>query len=294
MRQTYGKLLPGMKLSDLAGKLVVIEGTDGAGRTTQINLLRPWLEELGHAVLDTGMTRSPLAGDGIRRAKEGNNLGRVTQSLFYATDFIDRLENEIVPALRAGFVVLTDRYIYSLMARARIRGVDPAWIRDIYSVALKPDAVFYLRLGIEQLIPRVVFSRGFDYWESGMDLYPGLDMYESFCNYQKALLAEFDRLSAQYQFATIDASSDAKIVFTQLQERILGVLKSNSHAEQASPEKAQPDRWTTPFLPSDVPYSSPESYAAELMARRFVASLRDVRGSNGNGNGHGWIDKSLP
>ncbi len=287
MRETYGKLLPGMKLSDLAGKLIVIEGTDGAGRTTQINLLRPWLEELGHAVLDTGMTRSPLAGDGIRRAKEGNNLGRVTQSLFYATDFIDRLENEVVPALRAGFVVLTDRYIYSLMARARVRGVDPAWIRDIYSVALKPDAVFYLRLGIEQLIPRVVFSRGFDYWESGMDLYPGLDMYESFCNYQKALLAEFDRLSAQYQFATIEASSEAKIVFAQLQQRILDVLKGNSQAKQASMPKAAPNRWTTPALPADVLYSPAESYAAELMARRFVASLRDVRGSNGNGNGHG-------
>jgi dTMP kinase len=286
MRQTYGKLLPGMKLPDLAGKLIVIEGTDGAGRTTQINLLRPWLEELGHAVLDTGMTRSPLAGDGIRRAKEGNNLGRVTQSLFYATDFIDRLENEIVPALRAGFVVLTDRYIYSLMARARVRGVDPAWIRDIYSVALKPDAVFYLRLGIEQLIPRVVFSRGFDYWESGMDLYPGLDMYESFCNYQKALLAEFDRLSAQYKFTTIEASLDAKIVFAQLQQRTLSVLESNSHSKQASRAKAEPDRWTTPALPPDIPCSSAEGYAAELMARRFVASLR---GPNGNGNGHGWI-----
>ena len=138
-----------MKLVDLNGKLIVIEGTDGAGRTTQIDLLKPWLEELGHAVLDTGMSRSTLAGEGIRRAKEGNNLGRVTQSLFYATDFVDRLENEIVPALRAGFVVLTDRYIYSLMARAMVRGVDAQWIRSIYSVALKPDAVFYLRLGID-------------------------------------------------------------------------------------------------------------------------------------------------
>src|SRR5579863_8032956 len=176
MRQTYGKQLPAMMPSDLSGKLIVIEGTDGAGRTTQINLLKPWLEELGHAVLDTGMTRSPLAGDGIRRAKEGNNLGRTTQSLFYATDFIDRLENEIAPALRAGFVVLTDRYIYSLMARAIVRGVDAAWIRSIYSVALKPDAVFYLRVGLEQLIPRVIFTRGFDYWESGMDLFPASDL----------------------------------------------------------------------------------------------------------------------
>jgi dTMP kinase len=224
MRETYGRLLPGMKLSDLAGKLIVIEGTDGAGRTTQINLLKPWLEELGHAVLDTGMTRSPLAGDGIRRAKEGNNLGRTTQSLFYATDFIDRLENEIAPALRAGFVVLTDRYIYSLMARAIVRGVDPAWIRSIYSVALKPDAVFYLRVGLDQLVPRVIFSRGFDYWESGMDLHPANDMYEGFCNYQKSLLTEFDRLSAEYGFDVVDASPDPKIVFASLKTRILKLV----------------------------------------------------------------------
>jgi dTMP kinase len=228
MRQTYGKQLPGMKLSDLAGKLIVVEGTDGAGRTTQINMLRPWLEELGHAVLDTGMTRSHLAGDGIRRAKEGNNLGRVTQSLFYATDFVDRLENEVIPALRAGFIVLTDRYIYSLMARAIVRGMDPAWIRGIYSAALVPDAVFYLRLDVEQLIPRVIFSRGFDYWESGMDVFPGQDMYENFRSYQTALLAEFDRLSVEFNFETLDASTDAKLVFAQLQAKVQRVLEADS------------------------------------------------------------------
>src|SRR5215469_16412440 len=286
MRETYGKLLPGMKLADLAGKLIVIEGTDGAGRTTQINLLKPWLEELGHAVLDTGMTRSPLAGEGIRRAKEGNNLGRVTQTLFYATDFIDRMENEIVPALRAGFVVLTDRYIYSLMARGTVRGVDPVWIRDIYSVALKPDAVFYLRLGVEQLIPRVIFSRGFDYWESGVDLFSGLDMYESFRNYQTALLAEFDRLSTQYGFEAVDASADAKIVFAQLQERILTVLdpeflrprRAESIAESKTVVRI------TPSLESferSVP--RPED-VDDFTFRPFVPSLRALRHTNGNGH----------
>jgi dTMP kinase len=225
MRETYGKQLPGMRLTDLPGKLIVIEGTDGAGRTTQINLLKPFLEELGHAVLDTGMTRSRLAGDGIRRAKEHNNLGRVTQSLFYATDFIDRLEKEIVPALRAGFIVLTDRYIYSLMARAIVRGMDPKWIRSIYSVALQPDAVFYLRIGIDQLLPRVVFSRGFDYWESGMDLFPGQDIYEGFCNYQAALLEEFDRLAEEYKFEIVDASADAKKVSEQLKKKVLEIVE---------------------------------------------------------------------
>jgi dTMP kinase len=230
MRQTYGKQLPGMRLTDLPGKLIVIEGTDGAGRSTQINLLKPWLEELGHAVLDTGMTRSRLAGEGIRRAKERNNLGRVTQSLFYATDFIDRLEKEIVPALRAGFIVLTDRYIYSLMARAIVRGMEPNWIRSIYSLALKPDAVFYLRIGIDDLLPRVVFSRGFDYWESGMDLFPGQDIYEGFCNYQAALLKEFDRLAEEYKFEIVEASADATKVCEQLKKKILGIVEP-VHAE---------------------------------------------------------------
>jgi dTMP kinase len=243
MRQTYGKMLPGMRLTDLPGKLIVIEGTDGAGRSTQISLLKPWLEELGHAVLDTGMTRSRLAGEGIRRAKERNNLGRVTQSLFYATDFIDRLEKEIVPALRAGFIVLTDRYIYSLMARAIVRGMDVSWIRSIYSVALKPDAVFYLRIGIDQLLSRVVFSRGFDYWESGMDLFPGQGIYEGFCNYQAALLEEFDRLAEEFKFEIVDASADADSVCDQLKKRILGIVdpaRSPSPAPKSADELINP------------------------------------------------------
>ncbi|HTZ72453.1 MAG TPA: hypothetical protein VMB47_00900 [Candidatus Aquilonibacter sp.] len=279
MRKTYGKVLPGMKLTDLAGKLIVIEGTDCAGRTTQINLLKPWLEELGHAVLDTGMTRSPLAGEGIRRAKEGNNLGRVTQSLFYATDFIDRLENEIAPALRAGFVVLTDRYIYSLIGRAIVRGVDPVWIRSLYSVALKPDAVFYLRVKLEDLIPRVIFSRGFDYWESGMDLYPAHDMYEGFCNYQRALLGEFDRLSSEFNFETIDASPEPKAVFAALQTRIQAVL---------NPEKSYLTRKveeTTERLTRSI--DARGVFAAASAARDAEPSLQPVaRLLNGNGNGH--------
>jgi len=291
MRQTYGTLLPGMKLNDLAGKLIVIEGTDGAGRTTQINLLRPWLEELGHAVLDTGMTRSALAGDGIRRAKEGNNLGRVTQSLFYATDFVDRLENEIVPALRAGFVVLTDRYIYSLMARAIVRGVNPVWIRSLYSTALKPDAVFYLRIGIEQLIPRVIFSRGFDYWESGMDLYPGRDMFESFCNYQKALLAEFDRLRAEFSFETIDASPDAQDVFALLQTRILEVLAGDARMSFV-PQLASEAKQKLAARSHDLDLSAADAEGTsevELLSRPFVARPPQHHGnghSNGDGSSH--------
>jgi dTMP kinase len=283
MRQSYGKQLPGMNPFDLAGKLIVIEGTDGAGRTTQIDLLKPWLEEMGHAVLDTGMTRSHLAGEGIRRAKEGNNLGRVTQSLFYATDFIDRLENEIMPALRAGFIVLTDRYIYSLMARAIVRGVDAAWIRSIYSMALVPDAVFYLRIGVEELIPRVVFSRGFDYWESGMDVFPGHDMYESFRSYQAALLAEFDRLGAEFNFETVDASGDIEIVFAQLKSKTQRILESNSRAAYDAKPRVEPallpnHQFENPFVSALV--------ASALKEPGFSFPTATPNASNGNGNGH--------
>jgi dTMP kinase len=229
VRETYGSVLPGMNLSDLTGKLIVIEGTDGVGRSTQIRLLKPWLEQQGRAVLDTALKRSELAGKGIQQAQEGHTLGRITVSLFYATDFADRLENQIVPALRAGFVVLTDRYIYSLMARAIIRGLDPAWIRNVYSFALKPDVVFYLRIGVDDLIPRVVFSRGFDYWESGMDLNPSEDMYESFCKYQASLLNQFDKLAEEYNFEVIDATPDVEQVFQRLKQGILRSLNGEPH-----------------------------------------------------------------
>jgi dTMP kinase len=257
MRETYGVVLPGMNLTDLTGRLIVIEGTDGVGRTTQINLLKPWLEQQGRAVLETGMTRSSLAGKGIKQAKEGHTLGRVTLSLFYSTDFADRLENEIVPALRAGFVVLTDRYTYSLMARALVRGVDPAWIRNAYSFALKPDVVFYLRIGVDDLIPRVVFSRGFDYWESGMDLHPSEDMYESFRKYQTDLLKQFDVLAEEYKFEVIDASADVRTVFEQLRDGVSRVLTSEPLFAIPKPKPAEEGPREAASKPTDAAAAAP-------------------------------------
>jgi dTMP kinase len=205
------------------------------GRSTHIALLRTWLESRGHAVLDTGMTRSVLAGRGIKEAKTGHTLGRLTMQLFYATDFIDRLENEMLPALRAGFVVLTDRYIYSAMARAEVRGIDSAWIRSIYSMAFVPDAVFYLRISSPQkLVERVVNSgRGFDYWESGMDLGLGEDFYDSFIAYQSKMLKVFDRMSAEYGFQVLNASRSVRTVGADLRRAIAKVIDE----PQKSPEE---------------------------------------------------------
>src|SRR5258708_30243192 len=130
----YGTALPGVDYSELEDKLIVIEGPDSVGRSTQVTRLRVWLEQHGHAVLDTGMARSALAGKAIQEAKKGNTLGPLTMTLYYTTDFADRLENEIIPALRAGFVVLTDRYIFSIMAHAIRRGEDLALVEAVIRV----------------------------------------------------------------------------------------------------------------------------------------------------------------
>jgi dTMP kinase len=208
----------------LPGRLIVIEGTDGVGRSTQLSLLRPWLESSGYAVVDTEMTRSVLAGAGLKQAKEGHTLGPITLNLFYATDFVDRFESQIVPALRAGFIVLTDRYIYSLMARALVRGADPKWIRSIYGLALKPDAIFYLRVGIDDLIPRVLQRGGFDYWESGMDMKLGEDLFESFVNYQTQMLEQYEEMTREYGFQVLDASLPVEQLNEQLKQKFLPLL----------------------------------------------------------------------
>jgi dTMP kinase len=219
--QFYNEPLAGVDASDLQGKLIVVEGPDAVGRSTQIALLRQWLEQKGHAVLDSGMARSALAGKGIQQAKEGNTLQPITMTLFYATDFADRLENEIVPALRAGFVVLIDRYIYSIMARAIARGEDRRWIEQVAGFALVPHAVYYLRAEVEQLVSRVVIGRGaFDYWESGMDLRFGADMYESFVKYQRRLIRALDTMVEPYSFTVIDASQPIDKIFRTLQRQI--------------------------------------------------------------------------
>jgi dTMP kinase len=240
----YDEALPGVDVAGLTGKLIVVEGPDGVGRSTQIALLRTWLEHSGHAVMHTGMARSALAGKGIKQAKEGNTLGPLTMNLFYATDFADRLENEILPALRAGFVVLTDRYIFSSMARASARGADPAWIRQVFGFALRPHAIYYLRGDVQDLLPRVVYGRGgFDYWESGMDVRLGKDLYESFTRYQHRVIRSLDSMAQRYGFEVIDASRTPEQVFQDLKKRIAKLLRMPKRAKGAGrPGPVRPRR----------------------------------------------------
>jgi dTMP kinase len=217
----YSEPLPGVDCSELRGTLIVVEGPDAVGRTSQIVLLKQWLEREGHAVLDTGMARSALAGKGIQEAKNGNTLGPITMTLFYVTDFADRLEHEIIPALRAGFVVLIDRYIFSIIARAIARGEDRGWIEQVAGFALVPHAVYYLRAEVHDLVRRVVLGRGaFDYWESGMDMRFGADMHQSFVRYQTRLVRALDRMAKRYNFTVVDASRPTDVIFEDLRNHI--------------------------------------------------------------------------
>ena len=249
----YGTPLPGAEQEEYSGKLIVLEGADGVGRSTHTALLRAWLESRGHAVLDTGMTRSVLAGRGIKEAKLGHTLGRLTMQLFYATDFVDRLENDMLSALHAGFIVLTDRYVYSAIARAEVRGIDASWIRSIYGVALVPDAVFYLRVdSAQKLVERVLESgRRFDYWESGMDLHLGGDFYESFIEYQSRMLKVFDRMSGEYGFQVLDASRTINQVAATLRRGVARVIDKGTRKAQKTlpgPEQSATRQPPTPRL----------------------------------------------
>ena len=221
----YSDPLSDVDASELQGKLIVIEGPDAVGRSTQVRRVRQWLENQGHAVLVSGMARSALAGRGIQDAKEGNTFGPLTMTLFYATDFADRLENQMIPALRAGFVVLTDRYIFSLMARAIARGNSRKWIERVAGFALVPHLVLYLRAEVPDLVSRVVVGRGaFDYWESGMDLRLGADMHEGFVRYQTRIIRALDNMSSAYGFNVIDASRGPDLIFEDIQQHIKAFL----------------------------------------------------------------------
>jgi dTMP kinase len=224
-KRFYGHGLPGVDLNRLTGKLIAVEGADGSGRSTQIARLVQWLEGNGHATVQVGLKRSTLVSEELEKAQDGNILSRITLSLFYATDFADQLENIILPALKAGFVVLADRYIYTLMARDMVRGMDEAWLKNLYGIALVPDAVFYLNVAPEQLVQRT-FAKNFalDYWESGMDLGLSRDMFDSFLQYQAQVEEQFRRLQLTYRFEIVDGRRNVDEINDELRAKIESVM----------------------------------------------------------------------
>ncbi|MBT0653647.1 dTMP kinase [Geomobilimonas luticola] len=223
----YGEGIPGVRAEELVGKLVVIEGADGSGRSTQIDLLRDYLEGKGHATVNMGLRRSTLVSEELQEAKQGNVLSEITRSLFYATDFADQLENRIMPALRAGFIVLADRYIYTLMARDVVRGADREWVQSLYGIAPVPDLVIYLRVSPAQLVERNFRKNPtLDYWEAGMDLGLSRDIFDSFIRYQRLIQKEFALMQEEYSFHVVSGNLSIRSVgreITSLVEQKLEV-----------------------------------------------------------------------
>lgn len=222
----YGQGFPYLNTKKLPGKLIVVEGTDGVGRSTQVKLLKKWLEKNSIAVSDTGLRRSPLTQPGLDEAKKGNTLTPLTISLFYATDFADRLENQIIPALKSGFYVLSDRYFYSIVARDVVRGIDPNWARKLYGFALIPDIIIYLKAEVDTLVTRIVHGRGFNYWEAGMDIINADNLYDSFIQYQTCMIEEFDKMAKEYNFKTIDANRSVAAINNDIKAELQPILET--------------------------------------------------------------------
>ncbi len=236
--QTLASLtLPKMRREELEGHLIVIEGGDGSGRSTQIELLTEWLESQGFAVQAMGLRRSALIGKDIDALLARNVVTRYTLALMYATDFYDQLETRIIPALRSGMVVLADRYFYTLIVRAVVRGIDREYAHGLYSLAPRPDLTFFLNVR-----PEIAFTREFkkspaiSYWEAGRDMHLSDDLYESFIQYQSMMRKEFVHLAGRHKFVTFSGEGSVRSVNADLRRRLaehLGIRSVRYQPSQA-------------------------------------------------------------
>ena len=209
-----------LKDVEINGSFIVIEGPDASGRSTQIQRITEKLEADGHAVVNTGLKRSDLISKGIIEAKR-NYVGRRTMALYYAADFADQLENKIIPALKAGFVVIADRYIYTLIARSSVRGINKNWLHQLHSFAIKPDLIFYLNVDPYNLIHRVFKkNKSLDYYESGADLGISDDIFDSFIKYQYLLKKEFNLMQKKYGLVDIDGDKQMDEIYDEIESKI--------------------------------------------------------------------------
>ncbi len=219
-----GAGIPSKLDADLQGRLIVLEGTDCVGRSTQIRLLQDWLENLGYGVVTTSLCRSELAEQGLRKAKQRNQVGRRTLALFYATDMADRLEREILPALESGFIVLSDRYFHTILARYAVRGIDPDWLRKAYGFAPVPHLTFYLDVKLDVLAKRALQGAKVGSWERGMVLNLANNLYESILDYQRQMLKEFNTIVREYDIKRIKANAPVNSIQQRLRKKVRALL----------------------------------------------------------------------
>jgi len=218
---------PGSGVHSYPGKLIIVEGIDGSGKSTQLLLLHKWLESQGHKVFFTEWNSSRLVRDTTKRGKKAKSLTPTTFSLLHATDFASRLYHEIMPPLKAGMLVLADRYTYTAFARDVVRGVSPEWVRKLYNFAVRPDMAFYFKVPIEVAISRLLTgTRGqFKYYEAGMDMNLSQDLTESFRLFQSRILIEYDKIVDEYGLIKMDATKDIETQQNEMRALVTDALK---------------------------------------------------------------------
>jgi dTMP kinase len=238
----FGEPLVGFDPSEITGNLIVIEGMDGSGRSTQIALLQEWLESEGFAVQTSGLRRSNLVGRDIDELLAKNAATRLTLALMYATDFFDQVEHRILPALRSGTIVLADRFIFTLIARGVVRGINRDYMSGLYAMALRPHLTFWLNVR-----PETAFGREFkkaqaiSYWEAGRDMSLSHDLYWSFIRYQTMIKREFEVMAKKHNFIELDGEASVSTVNKQLRQRIAEQL--GIRATKYSPSAALAHLW---------------------------------------------------
>lgn len=210
------------------GKLVVVEGVDGSGKSTQLNLLHNWLQDRGQKVIFTEWNSSRLVSKTIKEAKRNNSLIPVTFSLLHATDFADRLENIIKPALKAGLTVLADRYCYTAFARDAARGVDRDWVRSLYGFAIRPDAAFYFQVPIDVSLERISTSRLPGFYEAGMDIGLSTDPCQSFQIFQSRVIGEYDGMVPEFGLSIMPATEPIHQQQVLFRQKVAQLFSKNS------------------------------------------------------------------
>lgn len=216
----------------LPGKLFIVEGIDGSGKSTQLDLLHKWLVSRGHLVAFTEWNSSPVVRQTTKRGKDDRLLSPASFSLIHAADLADRVEHQIIPALKAGAIVLADRYIYTAFARDVARGVDREWVRAIYSFAVRPTAAFYFRVPLDESLQRILVGRPeLKYYEAGLDLGLHKDPYESFRLFQGRILEEYDRIVEEFGLTVIDATDPLVKQQARLRRLVTPHLKGTLRVE---------------------------------------------------------------
>ena len=212
--------------SGYEGLLIVIEGADGSGKSTQLELLKRSIQDKSYGVMVSEWKTSRLIAKVIDDAKERNLLNATTYSLLYAADFADRLENQIIPALKSGFIVLLDRYYYTALARDVVRGQDINWVKNLYDYAPEPDLIFYLDMPVDELLKRIIGTTGLNYYESGRDVGFSTDFYKSFQIYQQKCLDEYNNMKSLYNFKSIDGTMSVEEIHKIMNDEVQKILDS--------------------------------------------------------------------